>query len=62
MVLYFFAWRLHLFFEFYLIWQDFIFVNCFARWFEIAYQACRVMSLFMISLVDMDLTVYCIGQ
>jgi hypothetical protein len=46
----------------YLLRQDFIFVNCFARWFEIAYQACRVMSFFMISLLDMDFMVYCIGQ
>jgi hypothetical protein len=41
---------------------DYFFVNCFARLFEIAYQDCRVSSLFITGLVDMDLTVYCMGQ
>jgi hypothetical protein len=41
---------------------DYFFVYCFARWFEIAYQNCRVLSLFIISIVDMDLIMYCMGQ
>jgi hypothetical protein len=47
---------------FYLFLLDYFFVNCFDQLFEIAYQDCRVSSLFITGLVDMDLIVYCMGQ